>query len=81
MINLSELRSQLDARGGGMAPVAAERASVSHVQKDRWSDVVLLQLITPRGVPYSFAIPCQAVANIAARLRTESDKPTATGTA
>lgn len=77
---LSELRAQLDKQGG-MAPVAAEKIVASHIQKERWSNVVLLQLITPQGVPYSFAVRCQDAADIADRLKTESAKPTQSGSA
>jgi hypothetical protein len=78
---MTELRAQMYARGGAMAPVAAEQIGTSHIQKERWSDVVLLQLITPGGVPYSFALSCADAADIADRLKTESAKPTGTGRA
>ena len=76
----AEFRSRLDQQGG-VAPISAEQVSASHVQKERWTDVVLLQLITPAGIPYSFAIPTRDAADIADRLKTESAIPTQTGSA
>jgi hypothetical protein len=78
---LTGLRAQLDAQEGKMAVVAAEQVRAAHVQKERWHELVLLQLITPGGVPYLFAIPCRDAADIAARLKTESEKPTEVATA
>lgn len=66
-----ELRRALDAQGGHEA-TAAEDVAAAHVQKDRWSDKVLVQLITPAGVPYTFAVRAQAAAGIAEQLQTES---------
>lgn len=77
---LTELRAQLDKKGG-IASVAAEQVAAAHIQKDRWTDVVLVQLITPRGVPYSFAVRCQDAADIADRLKIESAKGTQSGIA
>jgi hypothetical protein len=54
----------------GIEPSAAEEVHSSHIQKDRWSDNVIVQLTTPAGVPYSFAIPSQIAADIAVRLKT-----------
>jgi hypothetical protein len=45
---VSELKRHLDQRVTGMAATGAEVAA-AHVQKDRWPDVVLLQLTTPAG--------------------------------
>jgi hypothetical protein len=64
----------------GVASSAAEQVEGAHIQKDRWSDTVILQLMTPQGIPYTFAIPCNAVAEMAGRLKTESEKPTQVGT-
>ena len=61
--------------------VAAETVVDVHVQKERWSDMVLVQMMTPHGIPYTFAIPTQAAGEIADRLKIESAKPTETGRA
>jgi hypothetical protein len=47
----------------GMKSVAGEQVASSHIQKDRWENVVLMQLTTPQGVPYTFAIPPQIAAD------------------
>jgi len=55
--------------------IAAEKVASSHVQKDRWENVVLMQLTTPEGVPYTFSLPPHVAAGIAEQLKTESAKP------
>src|ERR1700682_2895683 len=44
-------RSLLDKNA--MRAISAEEVAVTHIQKDRWKDVVLMQLTTPEGVPYT----------------------------
>ena len=79
---LAELRAQIQAkRDGTMAPIAAEQIQACHIQKDPWQDVILVQLINPQGIPYSFAMTSAAASDIAARLKIESEKPTRTGSA
>jgi hypothetical protein len=67
--------------GKGMESSAAEEIRSSHVQKDRWNDSVIVQLTTPAGIPYTFAMPTRVAAGIADQLRIESSKPTEVGTA
>ena len=67
------------ASDGTMEPIAAEEIREIHVQKDQWSDVVLVQLTTVLAIPYTFQISSQMAAEIADRLKTESEKPTQTG--
>jgi hypothetical protein len=78
---LMELRIQLEARGAGMASVNAEEVAAAHIQRERWRDVVLLQLITPAGVPYTFALSQEASVDISARLKIESAKSSQRGNA
>jgi hypothetical protein len=61
--------------------LTAENVAATHIQKDRWANVVLMQLITPGGVPYTFALPPQVASDIADRLKTESAKPHQAGIA
>jgi hypothetical protein len=77
---LSELRRVLDSEKK-MEAVSAENVAATHIQKDRWANVVLMQLITPGGVPYTFALPPQVASDIADRLKTESAKPHQAGIA
>jgi hypothetical protein len=55
--------------------IPAELVQLSHIQKDRWEDVVLMQLTTPQGIPYTFAIPSQFASEIGDQLKMESAKP------
>jgi hypothetical protein len=77
---LSELRHVL-YEAQGMKSIAAEAVAASHVQMDQWENVVLMQLITPQGVPYTFALKPQEAAEIADQLKTESAKPHQSGSA
>ncbi len=70
---VSELHAHMRAKAAGTAvPIAAEQVQACHIQKDRWQDVILVQLITPQGIPYSFAMTATAAADIAGRLKIES---------
>jgi hypothetical protein len=75
-----ELRRILD-QAKGMKTVAAEQVAASHVQKDQWENIVMMQLTTPMGVPYTFALRPEDAAAIAVQLKTESAKPHLTGKA
>ena len=77
---VSELHEFLVATKGTES-TAAEPVASFHVQKDQWSQEVLLMLMTPRGVPYTFALPHLAAVEIANQLKTQSGKATQTGTA
>ncbi len=77
---LSSLRTRVNKKPATV-PVAATSIQWALVQKDPWSDFVLLQLISPEGIPFSFQIQRKDAAALAARLRTESEKPTLTGNA
>lgn len=65
----------------GMTTVAGEQVQASHIQKDQWKDVVIMQLTTPQGVPYTFALPPKMAVDISEQLKTESAKPHQTGRA
>jgi hypothetical protein len=62
-----------------MQAISAEDVAVTHIQKDRWKDVVLLQITNSEGVPYTFAIPPDIAIDMAEQLKTESAKPHQTG--
>ena len=65
----------------GMETTAAEELAAFHIQKERWNDLVLVELITSHGVPYTFAIPNEIAADIADRLKIESGQTTQVGNA
>jgi hypothetical protein len=73
-----ELRRVLTERQP-IKQASAEVVQSSHVQKDRWENLVIMQLTTPQGVPYTFAIDPQFAAEIGEQLKTESAKPHQTG--
>jgi len=77
---LSELRRILmDAQASKF--IVAEKVASSHVQKDSWENIIIMQLMTPQGTPYTFALPPQDAAEIADQLRAESAKPHHAGSA
>ena len=57
-----------------LEPTSAEPIASHLIQKEDWSDVVLMQLVTPQGVPYTFELSRQTAIEIADRLKTESAK-------
>lgn len=69
------------AQGGVLRSTAAETVSVSLVQRERLHDVVLLQLITDRDIPYTFALPLADAVDISARLKTEAERDVSAGSA
>jgi hypothetical protein len=70
---LSELRSVLDEKKSAQS-IAAEKVAAAHVQRERWTGDVLVQLVTSAGVPYTFAVPADAAKDIATRLTAEASK-------
>ncbi|CCG40137.1 conserved hypothetical protein [Magnetospirillum molischianum DSM 120] len=81
---LARMCAELRARslsGGKARVVPAEGLSSAHIQRDRLQDVVLVQFVTDRGVPHTFAIPLDDAADIAARLKTESERDVPAGSA
>jgi hypothetical protein len=58
-----------------MTTVAAEQVASSLIQRDLWQNVVLMQLTTPAGIPYTFALPLDDAAYIADQLKIESASP------
>jgi hypothetical protein len=68
---LAELRRALEEKKG-TATVAVEKVTEFHVQGDPGSGFVLVQMMTQNGVPYSFAMPAEAAAALAAKLGSES---------
>ena len=61
--------------------ISAETVAEYLVQRDAHGGPVIVRLVTPHGVPHTFAIPVDAAADIAARLKTESAKPIRAGNA
>jgi hypothetical protein len=74
---LLELQTVRDA-GKNVAGGAGAQMHLYQIQKDRWTDSVIVQITTPSGVPYTFGIPTQIAAEIAEQLKIESAKPTLT---
>lgn len=62
-----------------MESIAAEELHSTVIYKEKFSDRVILQIVTDKGVPYTFALPTKDAADIADQLKTESAKPTQTG--
>ena len=60
---------------------AAEPVAEAIVHRERLRDLVLLQLITPSGTPYTFALDRHAAIDISDRLKTESAKDVPKGMA
>ncbi len=67
--------------GNVTRPIAAEQVAEALVQRERFHDLVLLQLITLSGVSYTFSLDHQAAIDISDRLKTESAKSVPRGTA
>jgi hypothetical protein len=61
--------------------VSAEGVHQYLVKREPWENVVLLRLVNPHGVPYTFALPLSAANDIADRLKTESAKTAPVGKA
>ncbi len=61
--------------------IAAEDVAVAFVQRERLHDKVLLQLITPSEIPYTFALDLEAAVDISERLKIESEKDVTKGSA
>jgi len=71
----------LKAKQSGSVMIGAEKVAKYGVKADAFGEAILLQLISEDGVPYMFAIPPHAAADIAARLKSESDRKPGTGRA
>jgi hypothetical protein len=74
-------RMALDARQQGPQALAAERVAQYGIKKDGIGEAILLQLVSQDGVPYMFALPVAAAADVAQRLQAECAKPPGTGRA
>ena len=77
---ISELRRVLDAEKK-METVFPEVVAEAYVKQERWSGAILVEIVTPQGIPYIFAIPSQIASDIADRLKTESSKYSQVGMA
>ena len=66
---------------GKMDAIAAEQVAGAHIQQERWTGNVICQLTTPTGIPYNFVLIPHAAIDIAARLKTESERPHQAGSA
>ncbi len=51
------------------------------IQKDPFSEKVLMKIISPDGIPYTFAVPTRATDEMSERLKAEGSKPTVFGKA
>jgi hypothetical protein len=69
------VQENVQKQQGKMDAVAAEQVVGAHIQQERWSGNVICQLTSPAGIPYNFVLTPQAASDIAARLKTESEKP------
>jgi hypothetical protein len=67
-------RVALETRQSAPQVISAEKISKYGVKKDAFGEAVLLQLVSEDGVPYMFALPLGAAAEIAVRLQRESAK-------
>ncbi len=67
--------------GNVIRSTSAEEVAAVIVQRERLHDLVLLQLITPSGTPYTFALDRHAAIDISERLKTESAKGVPRGAA
>lgn len=72
-------RVALGARQSGPQMIGAEKVAQYGVKNDAFAEAVLLQLVSEDGVPYMFALPAKAAADVAHRLQTEAAKNPATG--
>jgi hypothetical protein len=45
------------------------------VEKDQWTNVVLIRFVSSHGIPNTFAVPPKSELEIADRLKTEAQKP------
>jgi len=71
----------LSTATGEVALVAPLTLEGVHVQKDQWSDAVLLSLTTNQGIPYIFQIPSQNAVEIGNQLKNEGSRDTEMGNA
>jgi hypothetical protein len=67
-------RMAKELRQPGPQTVIAEPIAEYTVQLDAFGEAVILRLVTPHGVPHTFALPADTAAEIGARLKTESEK-------
>jgi hypothetical protein len=80
------LRGLIDARQKlgipfAARPVHAEEVIQYAVTREPFADKILLYLVAENGIPYTFAVPKDAAADIVARLQTEIAKTAKPGTA
>jgi hypothetical protein len=78
---LAELRTQLRAENTMGLTASAEKIAEADIQLEPWAGEVVMQLVTPEGVPYTFSMPPEAASLLAERLRIESAKSTPPGRA
>lgn len=67
------LRESLDRPGASYAS-SAEAVAEANVAIERFDRLVVLLLVTDKGVPHTFSMPPDAADEIAARLRKESKR-------
>lgn len=74
-------RVALEARSSSPQIMSAEKIVQIGAKQDAFGAAVLLQLVSEDGVPYMFALPLAAAADVGARLQAESAKASTTGRA
>lgn len=78
---LAHLTREAQKMASGPAPMAAERVVGFAVTRDQVGNSIALQLQSEHGVRYTFAMPPQIAADIAAWLKTESGSAPTVGNA
>jgi len=61
--------------------IHAEPVAQYAIKVDPFADKILIHLVAENGIPYTFAVPRDAAADIAVRLQTETSKGVKPGTA
>ena len=59
----------------------ADEVASALIQRDRWANVVLIQLTTLQGIPHTFALSSEEAVQMAEKLKTEAAKSHQTGNA
>lgn len=62
-------------------PTAAETVAGAMISRERVHDLVMMQLVTDRQVPYTFVMSRHAAIDISARLKTEAERDVTLGSA
>lgn len=66
-------------QSGTLQAVIAQDVAHCSVERDRWADEVVVRFVSSDGAPYTFALKPETALDIAAKLKTEAEKPHQTG--